>query len=203
MTAKQETEMEDRFLARSKERAAEERNIEDSILKVETAQAKASGGPRNVQHAFPQARHSFVPATSCGGRKTRPSWPKNTSLKALLGTLFKHETNSGSSAGVKDGVCGASVVDRDGKVAGFFKWADSSGLYAFNISFKRTDRVWLVCCLMFSTKAKSDYRPEIGKTWQMFGDEASAEYLQNTNSMEEYEVSNAGTRPWRIMSGSE
>lgn len=32
VTAKQETEMEDRFLARSKERAAEERNIEDSIL---------------------------------------------------------------------------------------------------------------------------------------------------------------------------
>ena len=32
---------------------------------------------------------------------------------------------------VKDGVCGAPIVDRDGRVAGFFRWVDSSGLLAF------------------------------------------------------------------------
>lgn len=34
-------------------------------------------------------------------------------------------------AGVTDGVCGAPIVDRDGRVAGFFRWVDPSGLYAF------------------------------------------------------------------------
>lgn len=36
-----------------------------------------------------------------------------------------------SGAAVKDGVCGAPIVDRDGRVAGFFTWVDPSGLFAF------------------------------------------------------------------------
>lgn len=59
--------------------------------------------------------------------------------KSTTTTLYVREwqvevgySNFGASGeGVKDGVCGAPVVDRDGRVAGFFRWTDPSGLYAF------------------------------------------------------------------------
>ena len=39
-----------------------------------------------------------------------------------------------------------------------------------------------------TTKAKSDGRPQIGKTWQIIGDETSAHHLKFATSIEEYQV---------------
>lgn len=39
-----------------------------------------------------------------------------------------------SGSVVRDGVCGAPIVDRDGRVAGFIRWVNLWGLYAFTLA---------------------------------------------------------------------
>lgn len=64
-----------------------------------------------------------------------------------------------SGAAVKDGVCGAPIVDRDGRVAGVSRRADPSGLFAFTPALNPLIALWLVCCLilMWSSDMRKSY----------------------------------------------